>query len=212
MPMFVPKIFDQTDFIQIRQFLATYPLATLIAPTNEGVEACHIPLIWQDDGSEWGCLYGHVAKVNPIYQQALPSKNWLAVFSDGGHYISPNWYPSKAQTHKEVPTWNYRSVHISGQIELLTTPHELKTILTLLTSTFEQNQPKPWSLADAPDKYIDAMCRAIVGLRLSINKIDGQFKLSQNKTLDNKKGVISGLSQLNTASAAQMAKLVNDSM
>ena len=101
--MFVPKIFDQTDFIQIRQFLATYPLATLIAPTNEGVEACHIPLIWQDDGSEWGCLYGHVAKVNPIYQQALPSKNWLAVFSDGGTISAPIGIQVKPKHIKKCP-------------------------------------------------------------------------------------------------------------
>lgn len=108
-----------------------------------------------------------------------------------------------------MPTWNYRSVHISGKVSLLTEPDALIEILTKLTKDFEANQPNPWSLDEAPESYIQAMCRAIVGIRVDINEVQAQFKLSQNKTAENQAGVIAGLKQLKTAKADQMAALVS---
>ena len=181
---------------------------TVVVQTQNGLEACHIPMYWQDDGSEYGCLYGHIAKVNALNDYDNLDAPWLIIFQDAGHYISPNWYPSKAITHKEVPTWNYRSVHIRGSVSLLTDPMVLTEILSELTQDFEANQPIPWSLDDAPENYIQALCRAIVGIRISITDIQAQFKLSQNKTAENRAGVLAGLQQCNTAKADAMAKLI----
>lgn len=165
-------------------------------------------MYWQDDGSEFGCLYGHITKINALNDIANFDAPWLVIFQDAGHYISPSWYPTKAVTHKEVPTWNYRSVHITGQVSLLTEPEALIKILSKLTIDFEANQPIPWSLDDAPEPYIQTLCRAVVGIRLDITNIQAQFKLSQNKTAENKAGVAAGLRQLGTVRANEMAKLI----
>lgn len=206
--MFTPKAFKEERFDTIKAFIKVQPLATVVVQTQNGLEACHIPMYWQDDGSEYGCLYGHIAKVNALNDYDNLDAPWLIIFQDAGHYISPNWYPSKAITHKEVPTWNYRSVHIRGSVSLLTDPMVLTEILSELTQDFEANQPIPWSLDDAPENYIQVLCRAIVGIRISITDIQAQFKLSQNKTAENRAGVLAGLQQCNTAKADAMAKLI----
>lgn len=206
--MFTPKAFKEADFKVIQAFIKEQPQATVIAQTGNGLEACHIPMYWQDDGSKFGCLYGHIAKVNTLNSSANLAAPWLIIFQDAGHYISPNWYPSKAVTHKEVPTWNYRSVHITGNVSLLTAPEALVDILSKQTADFEASQPNPWSLNDAPEKYIQAMCRAIVGIRVDITDVQAQFKLSQNKTAENRVGVVAGLKQLKTTKANEMAALI----
>lgn len=207
--MFIPKAFKEDNFETIKSFIKEQPQATLIAQTATGLEGCHIPMYWQDDGSEFGCLYGHITKVNALNDSANLNAPWLVIFQDAGHYISPNWYPSKALTHKEVPTWNYRSVHINGKISLLTEPDTLIKVLTKLTTDFEAYQPIPWSLDDAPKSYIQALCRAIVGIRVDIIDVQAQFKLSQNKTTINQAGVVAGLQQLKTVKADEMATLLS---
>lgn len=206
--MFTPKAFKEADFKIMQAFIKEQPQATVIVQTSNGMEACHIPMYWQDDGSKFGCLYGHIAKVNTLNSSANLAAPWLIIFQDAGHYISPNWYPSKAVTHKEVPTWNYRSVHITGNVSLLTAPEALVDILSKQTADFEASQPNPWSLNDAPEKYIQAMCRAIVGIRVDITDVQAQFKLSQNKTAENRVGVVAGLKQLKTTKANEMAALI----
>jgi transcriptional regulator len=206
--MFTPKVFKEEDFETIKVFIKEQPHATVIVQTNTGLEACHIPMYWQDDGSQYGCLYGHIAKINALNNSDNIDAPWLVIFQDTGHYISPNWYPSKAITHKEVPTWNYRSVHITGLVRLITEPEMLIEILTKLTTDFEANQPIPWSLDDAPENYIQALCRAIVGIRINITDVQAQFKLSQNKTAENRAGIIAGLGRLRTEKADEMAKLI----
>lgn len=206
--MFTPKAFKEEDFKTIKAFIKEQPQATIIVQTNTGLEACHIPMYWQDDGSQYGCLYGHIAKINTLNNSDNIDTPWLVIFQDTGHYISPNWYPSKAITHKEVPTWNYRSVHITGLVRLITEPEMLIEILTKLTTDFEANQPIPWSLDDAPENYIQALCRAIVGIRINITDVQAQFKLSQNKTAENRAGIIAGLGRLRTEKADKMAKLI----
>lgn len=177
----------------------------MVAQTSDGIEACHIPLFWHNDHSQYGKLYGHFARKNPIYQNALNSTSWLIIFQDSGHYISPNWYPTKAKTHKEVPTWNYQSIHIQADINLIEDTDRLKWVLGKMTSQQETISDSPWSLEDAPAAYIDTMCRAIIGFELTIEAVQAQFKLSQGKVEENIAGVINGLNELNTEHAATMA-------
>ncbi|MDE4454117.1 FMN-binding negative transcriptional regulator [Psychrobacter sp. DAB_AL62B] len=203
--MHTPSIFAEENLENILNFIAAKPLASLIAQTSKGIEACHIPLFWHDDHSQYGCLYGHFGRKNSIYQDALPDTSWLIIFQDTGHYISPNWYPSKAKTHKEVPTWNYQSIHIQSKIELIEDTDKLKWLLKTMTAQQEIVSDNPWSLEDAPAAYIDAMCRGIIGFKFPIDSIQAQFKLSQNKTAENIAGVITDLEKLNTNDAAAMA-------
>ncbi|MBB3105981.1 transcriptional regulator [Psychrobacter luti] len=220
--MHIPAVFTEDNFDNIIEFIAINPLATLVAQTKDGIEACHIPLFWHNDHAKFnadvgsdsasnksqGYLYGHFGRKNPIYQDALTNSSWLIIFQDSGHYISPNWYPSKAKTHKEVPTWNYQSIHIQSEIEMLEDTGTLKWILATMTAQQEMISDNPWSLNDAPSAYIDAMCRGIIGFRLPIDSIQAQFKLSQNKTVENINGVINGLAELKTNDAAEMATKV----
>lgn len=210
--MHTPSIFAEENIDSIADFIAANPLATLVAQTAEGIEACHIPLFWHHENSDSDgkrdCLYGHFARKNPIYQNALPKTSWLIIFQDSGHYVSPNWYPTKAKTHKEVPTWNYQSIHIQSQMTLIEDVDQLKWILQTMTMQQETISANPWLLEDAPAAYIDAMCRGIIGFKLTTDSIQAQYKLSQNKTLENIEGVINGLERLNTDAATTMAKNV----
>ncbi len=210
--MHIPSVFYEENFDNIIDFIAAKPLATIIAQTSTGIEACHIPLFFSEECSDSDgkqrYLYGHFGRKNPIYADALADTSWLIIFQDSGHYISPNWYPSKAGTHKEVPTWNYQSVHIQAKIELLEDTAKLKWILATMTAQQETVSENPWSLEDAPIAYIDAMCRGIIGFRFTIDSVQAQFKLSQNKTADNIAGVIRGLEQLNNSDALAMATKV----
>lgn len=211
--MYNPVHFRIDDIAKIRQFIQANPLATIVATQAEHSEICPVPLVWLDDGSEFGCLIGHVARPNPLIKMAdIPT--WQVQFLHTGHYISPNWYPSKAQTHKEVPTWNYQTVHLTVTPTLYTDAKMLTHIVGTMTDYFEQqfNQPPdtPWSLQDAPADYIESMFRAIVGFKLSIQQVEAKFKLSQNKSLDNRQGVIDGLTRLQTAEASAMIQLLTD--
>ena len=210
--MHIPSVFCEEDFDNIIDFISAKPLATIIAQTNKDIKACHIPLFYSEECSDSDgkqrYLYGHFGRKNSIYLDALADTSWLIIFQDSGHYISPNWYPSKAETHKEVPTWNYQSVHIQSKIELIEDTAKLKWILATMTAQQETILDNPWSLEDAPIAYIDAMCRGIIGFRFAINSVQAQFKLSQNKTADNIAGVIKGLERLNSSDALAMAAKV----
>ncbi len=117
--MYIPKDFSQTDFEAVKDFIAGSPLANMMASNGDSVEICPALLLWQvDEQNPLGYLMGHVAKVNPIVK--IDAKNWKVVFTSHGHYISPNWYPTKAINHKEVPTWNYQSVIFSVTPQLIT--------------------------------------------------------------------------------------------
>lgn len=221
--MYSPNQFIITDFAQVKDFIQQNPLATVVATQDGKTEICHVPLLWQpnfgkkdgqNDGKnahgELGYLIGHVAKNNPIVN--FDKTDWQVIVNDNGHYISPNWYPSKAQTHKEVPTWNYQAVLITATPTLYMDSKSLQQIIGTMTDSFERTftEPshQPWSLADAPQDYIEAMCRAIVGFKLTITSFEAKFKLSQNKSAENVKGVIAGLREVDTVNANDMAELV----
>lgn len=210
--MYNPKHFAINNFEQVKSFIQYTVLANIITTKNNEVEVCPVPLLWQDDGSEFGCLIGHVAKNNPVVNGL--DKPCNVIFNDNGHYISPNWYPSKAITHKEVPTWNYQSVQLTVTPTLYNDTKIIKRIIGDMTNFFEQQTKdidpshQPWSIVDAPIDYIDAMCRALIGFKLHITDFEAKFKLSQNKSAENKQGVMDGLGQLNTPKAIKMQKLI----
>lgn len=221
--MYIPKDFNVTDFEKIKQFIQTCTLGTIFAYDEQGSQKisqiCPLPLIWQDDGSEFGVLIGHVAKVNPIYKIFSTIANattWQVQFLDNGQYISPNWYPSKALTHKEVPTWNYQAVQFTVMPTWVLERDGVAQIISDMTDFFEAKMQtfdpthQPWSLTDAPSEYVDAMCRAIVGIKMPIVSIEAKFKLSQNKSAENQQGVIDSLYKIGNSQALAMVELIEN--
>ena len=173
-----------------------HPLATLVSTSAEGLEANHIPLLIDPapvpDG-EFGMLRGHVARANPVWRTFNADVEVLAVFQGPQRYITPSWYPSKAQHGKVVPTWNYAVVHAHGPLIIHEDAEWLRALVTRLTQSQETSREKPWHVTDAPSDYIDTMLKAIVGIEIPIRRLQGKWKMSQNRLPQDRDAVFSAL-------------------
>ena len=141
----------------------------------------------------FGTLHGHLAKANPQGRGNRADIEALAIFLGPDAYISPNWYATKQETGKVVPTWNYLAVHAYGPIRFFNEPDRLLALVTSLTDTHEAGQPKPWAVGDAPADYIRGMLNGITGFELPITRLDGKWKMSQNRPAEDRAGVVAGL-------------------
>jgi transcriptional regulator len=186
--MYTPKHFEETRVDALHRLIQAYPFATLVAHAAAGLAANHLPFELVD-----GVLHGHVARGNELAQ--LDGAEVLLIFQGPDGYISPNWYPSKHETGREVPTWNYAVVHVHGRLRVIDDATWLRRLLETLTDHHEADQPQPWKVGDAPEDHIAKSLRAIVGLEVAIERIEGKFKLSQNHPARNRAGVIAGLRQ-----------------
>ncbi len=190
--MYRPAAFRQDDLTALHAQIESTGLALLTSNGPAGLQATHLPLLLAAEDGEFGTLYGHFARANPHWQ-ALAGQEALAVFSGPDAYVHPGWYPGKAEHGQVVPTWNYIAVHAWGQVETFDDPERLRELLTRLTARHEAGRPRPWSLGDAPAEYLERMLRAIVGFALPIRRIEGQWKLSQNRQPADHAGVREGL-------------------
>ncbi|MDD2160940.1 FMN-binding negative transcriptional regulator [Pseudomonas sp. MIL19] len=191
--MYTPPAFRQNDLAQLHQQINACPLATLVNQGANGLQASHLPLLLATDEGEFGTLYGHFARANPHWRELLQGET-LAIFQGPQAYISPAWYPSKAEHGKAVPTWNYIAVHARGQAQLIEDREGLLQLVSRLSAQHEAGREQPWAVSEAPTDYIDTMLRAIVGFALPIQRLEGQWKLSQNRTAADRDGVHKGLS------------------
>lgn len=207
--MYIPKRFLEDDIDKLKGMMANYSFATLITHNELGIEANHMPLIL-NKSDQRDVLQGHIAKANPLWKSIKDKSEVLIIFNGPNCYISPNYYPTKQENGKVVPTWNYVSVHVKGIVSFIYDEQWILTMLKDLTNQYEVNQPVPWSLSDAPQAYIDKMLSAIVGLEIDILSITGKWKVSQDKTEVNQKGIIKGLSQEADSNAQNIAKLVKE--
>jgi transcriptional regulator len=190
--MYLPPHFEVTDRAAVQALVAACPLATWAAVV-EGVPVVnHLPLWLDPTQGEHGTLIGHVARANPVWRQPGPS---VFVFQGPDGYVSPSWYPSKREHGKVVPTWNYAVVHAHGTPQTTEDPAELHAIVSRLTDVHEARQAQPWKVDDAPPEYVAQMLRAIVGIRIPVQRWVGKFKLSQNQPAPNRQGVIEALQQ-----------------
>lgn len=189
--MYLPKHFEQPDTAALEKLMREHPLATLVSTGSDGLTADHIPLEYD---AATRTLRGHVARANPIWKVAA-GQPVLAVFQGPQAYVSPNWYPAKAATHKVVPTWNYAVVHAHGLLQVTEDAPWLHALVSRLTQHHESAQPKPWAVSDAPADYVQQMLRAIVGVELPVQRLVGKYKLHQNHPADNHAGVVQGLQQ-----------------
>ncbi len=185
--------FRQDDPDALRRQIRRAPFATLVSQGEQGLLATHLPLLLVPEESEHGTLYGHVARANPHWRALVDDGEALAIFQGPHGYVSPTWYPSKAEHGKAVPTWNYIAVHARGEVDVFDDAERLRVLLDALGAVHERGRPEPWALDDAPRDYLEAMLRAIVGLRLPIRRLEGTWKLSQNRDDADIAGVIAGL-------------------
>lgn len=206
--MYQPKHFEESRLPVQHALIAAHPLATLVTLSSAGLEANHLPLLLDPAAGEFGTLRGHVARANPLWQDLAAGVDSLAIFQGAQGYISPNWYPTKAEHGKAVPTWNYCVVHAHGPLRIIDDAAWVRQLVSDLTSRHEAAMPAPWAMADAPEDYIERMCRAIVGIELPISRLVGKWKLSQNQPLENRQGVVHGLASLSSPSATDLAALL----
>ena len=191
--MYLPSAFRQDDLAELHAQLQASPLALLTSAGAAGVQASHLPLLLAPDEGEFGTLYGHFARANPHWRDLQGGAEALAVFSGPDAYISPGWYPAKAEHGKVVPTWNYIAVHARGPVELIEEPERLLQIVSRLSDQHESGRERPWAVSDAPREYLDSMLRAIVGFALPIRRLEGKWKLGQNRSAADQAGVRDGL-------------------
>lgn len=206
--MYKPRHFEETRVEVMHDLIRAHPFATLVTASPSGIDANHIPLLLRLDGSGLGTLVGHVARANPMWREHDPAAEVLAVFQGPEAYVTPSWYPTKAETGKVVPTWNYAVVHARGPMRAVEDRAWLRALLDDLTAQHEAPFPVPWTTADAPADFIDTLLGAIVGIEIPIVRLEGKWKVSQNQPARNRQGVVAGLSALGTADAAAMAELV----
>ena len=190
--------------------MVTRPLGTLVTLGTSGLFASHIPMLLEEDGSPFGVLKGHLSRANAQWRNFLPTVDALAIFAGHQHYISPTWYPETKEHGKEVPTWNYVVVHAYGPLKVIQDRHWLLTNVEKLTSVHESALPAPWKVSDAPDDYIQSQLNGIVGLELPIQRLEGKWKVSQNRTERERQGVRDGLAELNTPESLAMRALIED--
>jgi len=178
--MYLPKHFQVDDPEILSQLIAAYPLATLIGSLDGHFEVNHIPLMLSADGKK---LHGHIARTNPLVKVVEQENHAVtAVFHGPNVYITPAWYPSKQETGKVVPTWNYAVVHVEGKIGLINDREWIRKHVSQMTDIHELTHQSTWKLDDAPEEYVQMMLKAIIGIEIEVARIVGKFKLSQNRT------------------------------
>lgn len=205
--MYTPPAFRDDDVDNLRATIRAARLANLVTVTTEGVLATPLPLYLEANEGDHGVIYGHLAKANPQGQHP-PLGDALAIFMGPDAYVTPSWYPTKQQTGKVVPTWNYIAVHAYGPVEFFDDPIRLLAAVQKLTDLYEGGQATPWAVSDAPPEFIRAQLRGIIGLRMPIARLEGKRKMSQNRGLADRTGVANGLAASGRTADHEVASLI----
>ncbi|ABF11389.1 transcriptional regulator [Cupriavidus metallidurans] len=193
--MYVPAHFEESRPEALHALMTAYPFGTLVTHGRNGLDANHIPFHLDPSQGPNGMLKAHVARANPVWQDVADGDEVLVIFRAADAYISPNWYPSKHEAHKQVPTWNYMVVHAHGRITIRDDERFVRGVVAHLTRTHEATQPRPWKMSDAPSDFVDTMLKAIVGIEIEITRLEGKLKLSQNKEVRDIRGAGTALAE-----------------
>jgi transcriptional regulator len=186
--MYRPSSFAEDRPDVLRALIERHPLGALVSVTEAGLAAEHVPMLF--DGRK---LRAHVARANPIWRTLPAGSPVLVIFQGAGAYVSPSLYPSKAESGKVVPTWNYAVVHVRGTIRFIEDVAWLRELVSELTDRHETGRPAPWATSDAPADYLEALLQGIVGLEIEVASIEGKWKASQNRSDEDRRGVADGL-------------------
>jgi transcriptional regulator len=179
--MYTPAHFAVTDPGVLHRVIREHPLGMLVTSVDGHLDANHIPFEYDPTIGPFGVLTAHVARANPVWQQCSEGAQVMVIFRGSERYISPNWYPSKHESHRQVPTWNYEVVHAHGRLTVQDNEKFVRGVVARLTREHEAQEPKPWKMGDSAPEYIDGMLKAIVGIEVAIERLEGKAKLSQNR-------------------------------
>lgn len=181
--MYLPQHFEEMRAEELHRVIREYPLGVLVVNGPHGLDANHLPFELSPDDGGRRHLLAHVARANSLWQEAKDGDEALVIFRAANAYVSPNWYPSKHEFHRQVPTWNYQAVHVHGKIKIRDDERFVRGVVARLTRVNEARtgSDKPWKMTDSSKAYIDQMLSAIVGIEIEITKLVGKWKLSQNR-------------------------------
>jgi len=193
--MYNPAHFSMTTPEALHRVIREHPLGVLVTLGPNGLDANHIPFDFDPSVGPHGLLIGHVARANPVWRECADGAEVLVIFRGNESYISPNWYPSKHETHQRVPTWNYEVVHAHGRLTVQDEARFVRGVVARLTRTHEAAEPAPWKMGDSAPEFIDGMLKAIVGIEIAISRIEGKSKLSQNREARDRLGAADVLAE-----------------
>jgi transcriptional regulator len=208
----VPEQNEETRVEVMHALIRSYSLGMWVTLGDNELVANHIPFEVSAERGEFGTLVGHIAKANPIWSRTPSEVTDLVIFQGPQSYISPSWYPSKHEHGKAVPTWNYAVVHAYGRPSFIEAKSWLYDHVSSLTKRHEASQPLPWSLSDAPVDFTDRMIGAIVGVEIPIQKLIGKWKMSQNRSESDRRGVVAGLMEREDAQSTGVAGLIQKTL
>lgn len=195
--MYLPGHFEETRLDELHRFVDEHPFGALVVHGPNGLDANHLPFLLEPAAGAYGRLLAHVARANPLWREAKDGDEALVIFRAEDAYVSPNWYPSKHEAHRQVPTWNYRVVHVHGTLAIRDDERFVRGVVARLTRVHEARtgSATPWRMGDAPADYLDRMLGAIVGIEVEITAIVGKWKLGQNKDERDRLGAAQALSE-----------------
>ena len=205
--MYLPRSFAETDVGALHAFMGAHPFAALVT-SEGGLFATHLPLVLRADVGPYGVLEGHVARANEHHKRGSGPIEGLVMFIGVHAHVTPTWYPSKAVDGRTVPTWNYVAVHAYGRVRFLDDEAFLRAHLARLSERHEPMRDSAWAPSDAPADYVAQQLRAIVGVEIEITRLEGKWKMSQNRSDEDARGVVDGLHSTGDAMDAAVAELV----
>lgn len=207
--MYLPAHFaiEQPDVLH--RIIREHPLGALVTHGADGLDADHIPFEFDPAIGPLGQLSAHVARANPLWQRCPPGTPVLVIFRGAEAFISPNWYPSKHEAHRQVPTWNYKVVHAHGTLTVRDDERFVRGLVARLTRRHEATEPRPWKMSDSAPDFIDSLLRNIVGIEITVTSLVGKSKLSQNKETRDRLGAADALEQ---RGQAELARLMRDTL
>jgi transcriptional regulator len=204
--MYVPSHFAEPRLGVLHEALARSGLATLVTTGLGGLDASHVPMLLEPSPTPLGRLLGHLARANPQWEATPPGAGALAIFLGPDAYVTPSWYATKRETGQVVPTWNYLAIHAHGHVRFFHDRERLLDLVSRLTDRQERPRPAPWKVTDAPVDYVDSMLKGIVGFELTLTRLEGKWKASQNRSAADREGVAAGLEREGQEAMARLVR------
>jgi transcriptional regulator len=201
--MYIPPHFALTQAEQLQRIINAHPLGVLVTAGPQGLDADHIPFEFDPASGPLGKLSAHVARANTLWQRCPTGSPVMVIFRGAESYVSPNWYPSKHEAHRQVPTWNYEVVHAHGRLNVLDDERFVRGLVARLTRRHEAEEAKPWKMGDSAPAFIDEMLAKVVGIEIELTSLTGKSKLSQNKEARDR---LSAADKLDTRGKAELAR------
>ena len=207
--MYTPPHFALTQPAQLQRVIDTHPLGVLVTSGPGGLDADHIPFEFDPAGGPLGKLSAHVARANTLWQRCPTGTEVMVIFRGAESYVSPNWYPSKHEAHRQVPTWNYEVVHAHGRLTVQDDERFVRGLLARLTRWHEAGEPRPWKMGDSAPAFIDELLARVVGIEIEVTSLTGKSKLSQNKEARDR---LNAADQLDMKGQAELAQAMRQSV